>query len=52
MREAAVQEHIGNKLLDMKFAGQEEVKSQQSGQVDATAFKHKSRYERQDIHHQ
>ena len=52
MRETTVQEHIGDKLVDMKFAGQEEVKTQQTGQVDATAFEHKSCYERQDIHHQ
>ena len=47
-----MQEHVGDKLVDMEFTSQEEMQPQHPCQVDAAAFKHKCGNECQDIHHQ
>ena len=49
MCKPAMQEHVGNKLIDAEVACQEKVQTQQGGQVYPTTLKHISCYKRQDI---
>ena len=44
-----MQEHVGQKLIDMKVAGHKEVQAAERCQVNTAALKDPCRYKRQDV---
>ena len=52
MREAAMQEHVGQKLVHAEVTGHEEVQTQQCVQVYPTTLHHQRSYISQDINDQ